>query len=48
MNDDKLIIAGEEFDSRLLVGTGKYDTMEIMEKALEKSGTQIVTVAMAV
>ncbi len=46
MKDDKLIIAGEEFDSRLLVGTGKYDTMEIMEQALDKSGTQIVTVAM--
>jgi thiazole synthase len=46
MEDKKLVIAGEEFSSRLLVGTGKYETMQIMEDALEASGTEIVTVAM--
>jgi len=43
---DKLIIAGREFKSRLLVGTGKFASCEIMAKALEKSGTEIVTVAL--
>lgn len=42
---DKLVIAGKEFDSRLLVGTGKFASCEIMADALEKSGTEIVTVA---
>ncbi|MHC4618155.1 MAG: thiazole synthase [Planctomycetota bacterium] len=43
---DKLIIAGKEFNSRLLVGTGKFSSCEIMADALEKSGTEIVTVAL--
>jgi thiazole synthase len=43
---DKLIIAGREFDSRLLVGTGKFASSKIMAEALEKSGTEIVTVAL--
>ena len=43
---DKLVIAGKEFDSRLLVGTGKFASCEIMADALEKSGTEIVTVAL--
>ena len=42
---DKLIIAGREFRSRLILGTGKYDTFETMVKALEVSGTDMVTVA---
>ncbi len=42
---DKLIIAGREFRSRLILGSGKYDTFETMEKALEVSGTDMVTVA---
>jgi len=46
MKDDKFIIAGEEFSSRLIVGTGKYGNFEIMEEALEASGTGMVTVAM--
>jgi len=44
--NDKLIIAGREFDSRLLVGTGKFASSSIMADAIEKSGTEIVTVAL--
>ncbi|HED53923.1 MAG TPA: thiazole synthase [Phycisphaerales bacterium] len=33
------------FESRLLVGTGKYATMDLMQAALDASGTQVVTVA---
>ncbi len=43
---DKLVIAGKEFDSRLLVGTGKFASGEIMAKAIEASETQMVTVAL--
>ncbi len=46
MNDDKLVIAGKEFKSRLMIGTGKYADNETMVKALDASGAQIVTVAM--
>jgi thiazole synthase len=42
---DTLTIAGREFGSRLLLGTGKYDTFETMRGAIVASGTQIVTVA---
>ena len=42
---DKLIIAGKEFDSRLIVGTGRYRTDQEMVDALEASGTNMVTVA---
>ncbi|MCF7957294.1 MAG: thiazole synthase [Phycisphaerae bacterium] len=34
-----------EFDSRLFVGTGKYETFELMQDALEESGCEVVTVA---
>src|SRR5512136_855776 len=42
---DKLIIAGREFNSRLMVGTGKYASMEQMVQAIEASGAEIITVA---
>lgn len=42
---DKLVIRGVEFISRLWVGTGKYKTNEEMARALEVSGTDVVTVA---
>lgn len=42
----KSIIAGKEFSSRLFIGTGKYSSNEIMEKAILASGTEMVTVAM--
>jgi len=42
----KLKIAGREFNSRLLVGTGKFSSNEAMRDALIASGTEIVTVAL--
>ena len=41
-----LVIAGREFQSRLLTGTGKFSSPEAMRDALAASGTQIVTVAL--
>ena len=41
-----LTIAGRTFDSRLLLGTGKFPSNESMRDALVASGTQIVTVAL--
>src|SRR5512145_1275478 len=41
-----LVIAGREFQSRLLVGTGKFSALEVMRDALAASGTQLVTVAL--
>ncbi len=42
---DELVIAGRKFGSRLLIGTGKYSTFEQMREALDRSGAEIVTVA---
>jgi thiazole synthase len=41
-----LVIAGRTFQSRLLVGTGKFSSPEAMRDALAASGTQLVTVAL--
>ena len=41
-----LVIAGREFRSRLLAGTGKFSSNESMRAALLASGTEIVTVAL--
>jgi len=43
---DKLKIADREFDSRLLIGTGKYASNDIMARAIAAAGAQIVTVAL--
>jgi thiazole synthase len=40
-----LKFGGREFHSRLIVGTGKYPDYKTMEKALEASGAEMVTVA---
>ena len=45
MMDEPLVIAGREFTSRLVVGTGKYRTNEEMVRAIEASGAEMVTVA---
>ena len=45
MSEDKLKIAGKDFSSRLLVGTGKYKNEQVAVKAIEASGAEIVTVA---
>jgi len=42
----KLTIAGRAFESRLLVGTGKFSSPQVMAQALAASGAQIVTVAL--
>ena len=42
---DNLVIAGKTFSSRLIVGTGKYSSPEIMVRAHEASGADMVTVA---
>jgi len=42
---DKLTIAGKQYDSRLLVGTGKYKDFDETRRAVEASGAQIITVA---
>ena len=46
MTDTPLQIAGRQFTSRLMVGTGKFPSNESMKEALEASGAQIVTVAL--
>jgi thiazole synthase len=43
---DLLRIAGREFRSRLLLGTGKFESPSIMREALAASGTELVTVAL--
>ena len=43
--DDPFIIAGRTFKSRLIVGTGKYPSNEVMAEAHRRSGTDMVTVA---
>lgn len=45
MTDDPLTIAGKTFRSRLIVGTGKYRSMEDMRGAIDASGAEMVTVA---
>ena len=42
----QLEIAGRKFSSRLLLGTGKFSSNEVMRDALAASGTEIVTVAL--
>jgi len=44
-NDKPLVIAGKQYQSRLLVGTGKYKDNEETRRAIEASGAEIVTVA---
>ena len=43
--NDKLIIAGREFNSRLIIGTGKYRSNEQMTDAFARSGAEMITVA---
>ena len=43
--DDIFTIANKNFNSRLIVGTGKYKNFEETAKAIKASGAEIVTVA---
>jgi len=42
----KLTIAGQEFNSRLFLGTGKFSSNQLMEQALIASGSDMVTIAL--
>jgi len=44
--DTPLVIGGHTFTSRLLMGTGKFSSPEVMKEALQESGAEIVTVAL--
>ena len=41
---DQLVIGGKSFNSRLILGTGRYRNMEDMVQAVEASGTEMNTV----
>ena len=45
LENDSLIIAGKAYQSRLLVGTGKYKDLDETREALEASGAEIITIA---
>ena len=45
VSNEKLIIAGRAYSSRLIIGTGKYRSYEQMRSAHEASGAEMVTVA---
>lgn len=45
MSEDRLILGKYQFASRLILGTGKYSSFQIMKEAHELSGTEMVTVA---
>lgn len=44
--DQPLVIAGRSFNSRLLMGTGKFSSSDVMKKSIEASGAEVVTVAL--
>lgn len=44
--EDKLIIANREFNSRLMIGTGKFASSDIMAQSIKASKSEIVTVAL--
>ena len=46
MAESKLTIAGREFTSRLIMGTGGATNLAVLEEALGASGTELITVAM--
>ena len=43
---EQLTIAGQTFQSRLFLGTGKFASNELMQRAIEASGSELVTVAL--
>ncbi|NES96854.1 MAG: thiazole synthase [Desertifilum sp. SIO1I2] len=45
MSDRPFTIAGKTFNSRLMTGTGKYPSLEVMQRSIAASGCEIVTVA---
>lgn len=45
MTNDKLIIAGHEFTSRFILGSGKYN-LDLIEAAIKNAGAEIITLAL--
>lgn len=45
MNNDKMIIGGKEFNSRFILGSGKY-SLELIKAAVENAGAEIITLAL--
>jgi len=45
MSDKPLVLGTHTLRSRLIVGTGKYATYELMQQCLETSGSEVITVA---
>ncbi|WP_373696401.1 thiazole synthase [Hyphobacterium marinum] len=46
IEDTPLVVAGRELKSRLIIGTGKYESYEQNARALEASGAEMITVAL--
>lgn len=44
-DDKSLVLGAHSLKSRLIVGTGKYSTFELMQQCLEVSGSEVITVA---
>ena len=44
MKNDKLVIGGHEFNSRFILGSGKY-SMKLIEAAVKDAGAEIITLA---
>ncbi|HEY9449909.1 MAG TPA: thiazole synthase [Gemmatimonadaceae bacterium] len=44
-SDNPLVVGGRKFSSRLLIGTGKYKSNEVMVRAIEAAGAEMVTVS---
>jgi len=45
-HEDRLTIGGQEFDTRLLIGTGKYPSDKMIPLIIDESGSRIITVAL--
>ena len=45
MKQDKLVIGGHEFDSRFILGSGKY-SVDLLKAAIENAGAQMITLAL--
>ena len=45
MNNDKLVIGGHEFNSRFILGSGKY-SLELIEAAVKNAGAEMITLAL--
>lgn len=45
MNNDKLIIGGHEFNSRFILGSGKY-SLDLINAAVKNAGAEIITLAL--